>query len=72
MKTNEYKVFKEKLINAEKNSPIWSAGFLFLDLTERQGKDLFLTLYSKYGSGDRVVFPNGISIKGVQNGLYSV
>lgn len=64
MKTSLYKRFKEELLKADNNAPIWCAGFHFLALTEGQAQDLRVTFLDRYGDNSGVVhFPNGVSIK---------
>lgn len=44
MKTSDFKRFKEIVSNAELNDPIWHAGFLWIDLTKKQGAEIISIL----------------------------
>lgn len=47
MKNSEYKKFKEAVSLAEERDPIWWAGFLWIDLTKRQAKEIVKVLARK-------------------------
>ena len=68
MKQHEFRTFCEACRQAKNDDAIWSCGFAFLNLSERQVEKLRVvmksSLYSLYNAvnGD-VILPNGIILK---------
>lgn len=44
MKQEKYKLFKEAISTAGAKDPVWWAGYLWIDLTEKQGREVFKIL----------------------------
>lgn len=68
MKTNQFKLFHEEVIRANKESDVWYAGYLWIDLTERQAKIISDTLWIKACievdlKNEWFIFPNGLKFK---------
>lgn len=40
MKVKEFKMFMERVQEANEHDPIWWAGYLWINLTDRQGKQM--------------------------------
>ena len=47
MKNNEYRVFKNMVAMADVEDEIWWAGYYWIDLTEKQGRDIIDLLETK-------------------------
>lgn len=47
MKNSEYVTFRNKVIRANENDPIWHMGFLWINLTKKQATDILLYLNRK-------------------------
>lgn len=63
MKVSVYKKFKNRVVLASENDPIWYAGFYFINLTSKQAEDLRRATVEKWGdSKGTVYYPNGVSI----------
>lgn len=65
MKANQFKVFHEAVATANKNSDVWYAGYLWLDLTDKQADKISNILWSKNCVDVDLkkgwfIFPNGL------------
>ena len=40
MKRNDFKAFKAQVEEANEHSPIWWAGFLWINMTDKQGAEM--------------------------------
>ena len=67
MKNEEYKRFKETVKEADEKNPIWWAGFLWINLTKRQARDIIEILKEQPFIKDVEV--NGIEAYEIPSGL---
>ena len=70
MKIDRFKQMMNVIETREDNDPIWWSGYLFLDLTEKQCKKVYIACAVRFGEKwDRktgeytVVLPSGIGIR---------
>lgn len=49
MRAREFKQFKEIISTCKDDDPIWWAGYLFIDLTEKQFRETREILRERYG-----------------------
>ena len=68
MTNQEYKRFKECVVKAEEKDPIWWMGYLWINLTKRQAKDIIPVLESKPYIKDTVTI-NGQTAVEIPSGL---
>lgn len=78
MKANEFKSFLTIIEKANKNNPIWSAGYAFMNLTPRQHAKVWELLNNRgfnhvavnnfYGSFDGIELPTGLVLLKGGNG----
>lgn len=47
MTNSEYKNFKEYVTTADEKDPVWWAGYMWINLTKRQAKDIISVLENK-------------------------
>ncbi len=69
MKRSEYKIFKNIVSKANRNSDVWWCGCDFLDLTNAQAQEIALIASKHFGvtyntrmQRNEVLLPSGISI----------
>lgn len=66
MKTKDFNAFKEVISYADEKHPIWWAGYLWIDLTEKQGTKAYSILkergFEQTATG-HVMLPSGMGIK---------
>ena len=61
-----FTAFRETVMNANQNSDVWYAGYLWLALNRRQAEEIIKLLKvhpSIIREGDRLILPSGISLK---------
>ena len=66
MTNKQMKFFKEQLIAADADSPIWYAGYAFLGLTERQCGEVYKILEAKgfeKKEDGTILMPSGLGIR---------
>lgn len=68
MNRTSFKAFKEAISTCDEDAPVWYAGYLWLDLTKRQGREVIEILINRgfpivYGiHGKMVKIPSGLGI----------
>lgn len=65
MRTGDFNRFMEYLVDADVKDPVWWAGYMWIDLTERQIKRVTELLKAKEFEQENgyVILPSGIGIK---------
>ena len=66
MKTKDFKAFKEVIADADEKHPIWWAGYLWIDLTAKQGAQAYEILKGRgfeQNATGHVLLPSGLGIK---------
>lgn len=70
MKNNQFKMFHAEVMKADKDSDVWCAGCLWMDLTHKQAETVSDTLWLKVGSCIDIdlqngwfIFPNGLKFR---------
>lgn len=59
MTNSKFKVMKDVMISASANDPVWFAGYLFNELTERQLDEL-ITLFERNDTSVEMCTRNGV------------
>lgn len=68
MKRSDFVRFRDIVTDANNQDPIWSAGYLWLNLTERQFSEIYKILEKKGFRKDEdntIYLPTGLGIKEV-------
>jgi len=62
MKRSDFSKFKEVISNARNDDPIWWAGYLWINLTEKQSNEVIKILTSRgfRTSANEITIPSGI------------
>ena len=66
MRAKEFKAFEQVITTAEKNDAIWWAGYLWIELTEKQFASVYKILNARgfeHNEDGCVMLPSGLGIK---------
>ena len=69
MKVKEFKVLLHDVTVCADDSPVWWCGYLFMDFTEKQYRELLQVLVNRFGirfdkmGNPAVIVPSGLSFR---------